>query len=106
MSVAAVLTPDGDGVLVRIRLTPKADRDALDGIRKLSDGTEVVAARVRAVPDKGKANAALEGLLAKVFGLPKSGVALKAGHTARIKTVRFDAAPDKVAQILSDLPEL
>ena len=89
-----------EAVTVRVRLTPRADRDAVDGVRTLSDGSEVLAVRVRAVPDKGAANKALEALLAKTMGLPKSAVSLRSGHTARIKTVQIDTDPAALTQIL------
>ena len=60
----------GEGhVVVQLRLTPKGGRDALDGVVALSDGRLVLQARVRAAPDKGAANAALEGVLAKALGV-------------------------------------
>lgn len=84
-------------------MTPRADRDAVDGVRVLSDGSEVLAARVRAVPDKGAANRALEALLAKTFGLPKSAVELRSGHTARIKSVRLEGDPDAIISAFTAL---
>eukprot|EP01037_Dinobryon_pediforme_P032735 gene32735-37828_t len=53
-----------DGVRLRVRLTPKSSRDALDAQERLADGSVVLTARVRAVPEDGKANAALEALIA------------------------------------------
>jgi hypothetical protein len=44
---------------------------------------------VRAVPEKGKANTAIEALLSKALGLPKSAVSVEKGETQRIKTVRI-----------------
>lgn len=43
--------------------------------------------RVSAVPDKGKANAAVVALLAKALGVPKSAVSVVSGETARMKTL-------------------
>lgn len=43
--------------------------------------------RVAAVPDKGRANAAVIALLGKALGVPKSAIAVTAGETARLKTV-------------------
>jgi uncharacterized protein len=43
--------------------------------------------RVDAVPDKGKANAAVVALLAKALGVPKSAVSVVSGETARMKTL-------------------
>jgi len=53
----------------------------------------VLRLRVKAVPDKGKANAAAIALLAKALGLPKSAVTLVAGDTARLKTVEIEGDP-------------
>mgnify|MGYP003380925365 CR=1 FL=1 len=75
------------GINLRVRLTPKSSRDAVDGIAAQSDGTEHLAARVRAVPDKGQANAALEKLLADWLGVPRASVAVTGGSTSRLKTV-------------------
>jgi uncharacterized protein YggU (UPF0235/DUF167 family) len=74
-------------VIVDVRLTPKGGRDAFDGIARLADGRNVLKARVRAVPEDGKANAALCRLIAKALGVPPSRVEVVAGATGRIKRV-------------------
>lgn len=75
-----------DGLRVRLRLTPKSSKDALEGPETTSEGP-ALKARVRAVPEDGKANAAVAQLLAKWLGVPKSSVTLVAGHKSRIKTL-------------------
>jgi uncharacterized protein YggU (UPF0235/DUF167 family) len=52
---------------------------------------------VRAVPEKGKANAALEALLAEALDVPKSAVSVIAGGTSRLKSVRVAGNPDFLA---------
>jgi uncharacterized protein YggU (UPF0235/DUF167 family) len=47
----------------------------------------VLRVRVSAVPDKGKANAAVVALLARALGVPKSAVSVVSGETARLKTI-------------------
>jgi uncharacterized protein YggU (UPF0235/DUF167 family) len=81
------MRPDGLDILVR--LTPKASVDAIDGIKSAADGAVYLAVRVRAVPEKGAANAALERLLADWLDLPKRAVSVVAGSTSRLKTVRL-----------------
>ena len=81
---------DGADLLVDVRLTPRGGSDRLDGVKALSDGRSVVAARVRAVPEDGKANAAVVKLLAKAMGVAKSRLALLRGATARDKVFRLD----------------
>ena len=76
-------------MILHVRLTPKGGRDAIDGIDELSDGKAVLKARVRAVPEDGKANAALIKLIAQTFGVSASHVSLDAGATSRIKTLKI-----------------
>lgn len=75
------------GLFVRIRLTPKGGRDAVDGIEILSDGRSVLKARVRAAPTDGEANTALVRLLAKTLDVAPRDVSLTAGATGRIKRI-------------------
>jgi uncharacterized protein YggU (UPF0235/DUF167 family) len=92
------------GLRVRVRLTPRGGRDAVEGVEVLADGRAVLKARVRAAPEKGAANAALETLLAKHCGVPKSSVSVVAGATTRVKSVAIQGDPEKLALALSDPP--
>lgn len=67
---------------IAVFVTPRASRDAIEGWRG-----EELAVRVTAPPDDGKANAAVERLLARRFGVPKSSVAITRGQTSRHKIV-------------------
>ena len=75
------------GVRFHVRLTPKGGRDAVEGWNVSADGEPHLKARVRAVPEDGKANAALVELLAETLDVGKSAVRIAAGQTARLKTV-------------------
>lgn len=83
------VTRAGDDLLVEVRLTPRADRDRIDGTVILSDGAVVLAMRVRAVPEDGKANQAATALLAAALGIAKSRVVLETGATQRRKRLRI-----------------
>ena len=86
---------------MQVRLTPKGGRDALDGIERLSDGRAVVKARVRAAPEDGRANAALEAVLAAACGVARSRAAVTAGATSRLKTVAVEGDPETLAAALA-----
>lgn len=70
---------------IRVRLTPRAKRDSIEGWR---DGTLRV--RVVAPPVDGRANAALVGLLADALGVAKGDVTIAAGAGSREKLVAVD----------------
>lgn len=92
--------PIGDGLVVRIRLTPKSSRDTIEGIEDTAEGA-AVRARVRAVPSDGAANAALSALFAKWLGIPKTDVALVAGGKSRIKSLAVRGEPVQLARDLA-----
>lgn len=92
-----------DGLVVAVRLTPKAALDRIEAIITLADGRSVLKARVRAVPEKGKANVALKGLIAEALGVPKSAVSVIAGGTSRLKSVRVDGDPHSLAAAIDKI---
>ena len=79
------------GVALAVRLTPKSARDAVEGIEEFG-GDPVLKARVRAVPENGQANAALETLIADWLDLPRTSVWVIQGAKARIKIVAVDGS--------------
>lgn len=89
-----------DGLLLDVRLTPRAGHDRIDGTKTLADGRAVLLARVRAVPEKSAANAALIKLLAKTLGIGKSDIVVESGHTARTKVLRLYGDSKMIAERL------
>ena len=87
MSAAYRVVPGGIDLF--IRLTPKSSRDAVGGLFQAQDKA-YLQARVRSVPEDGRANQALIELLSEELGVPRSTLSLVAGHTARLKTVRIE----------------
>jgi len=87
-----------DGVVLAVRLTPRAAEDGVDGTGALSDGRRVALVRVRALPSEGAANAALVAVIAKRLRVPKSAVTIAAGHGARLKQVRIAGDPTALAR--------
>jgi uncharacterized protein (TIGR00251 family) len=103
--VARFWTVSDDRLTLHVRLTPKADRDRIDGVVEVADGRRVLAARVRALPEKGAANKALEALIAKQLKIAKSSVGLMSGSTSRIKTLAIDGVSDELLDRLKVLVE-
>ncbi|MDE2127681.1 MAG: DUF167 domain-containing protein [Armatimonadetes bacterium] len=90
--------PIDETAVIRVRLTPKADRDAVSGI---IDGE--VQVRVRAAPSDGAANEALIRVLAKAAGVAASAARIVSGRTSRRKLVQITGAP---AQAVIDRLEM
>jgi len=70
------------GVTLRVRVRPRASRDALAGEQQ---GALVV--RLAAPPVDGAANQALARFLARVLGVAPSAVSIVTGEAARQKLV-------------------
>lgn len=66
---------------IEIKVIPRSSREEL--VEK--DG--MIKAYVKLAPDKGKANAAVIGLIAKKYGVKKKDVTIITGKTARKKIV-------------------
>jgi uncharacterized protein YggU (UPF0235/DUF167 family) len=90
------------GVVLRVRLTPKASRDGVEGIGPTAEGP-AVKARVRAVPEDGAANAAVAALIAGWLGVPKTSVALTHGGKSRIKVLMVSGDADTLVSRLETL---
>ena len=69
---------------LRLRVSPGARRTELAG--PYGDGWKV---RVSAAPERGRANEAVVGLLARRLGLDKNAVSVISGHAARDKVVEL-----------------
>jgi uncharacterized protein (TIGR00251 family) len=70
-----------------VRVIPKSAKTEWAG--SMADGTWKV--RLRAVPEKGKANAELVRFLAAEFGLTRAAVEIIAGAASHHKQVRITA---------------
>ena len=86
------------GVTLTLKVQPKASRDAIVGAVETPDGWALKIA-VSAPPDKGKANAAVIGLLAELFGVAKSRIAVTHGETDRRKIVEIAGDPAQLTTI-------
>ena len=87
------------GLVLQVRLTPKSSRDAVQGLKDAPDGLRL-GVTVRAIPDKGEANAALIAVLAKWLGLPKDRLDLAAGSKSRSKSVAIAGDATEIARVV------
>lgn len=88
-----------DGLLLFVKLTPNARQDEVLGNVEGIEGP-LIAAKVRAIPDKGKANKALLALIAKWMNITKSELTLKSGHKSRLKTISITGNTNELIAML------
>lgn len=96
MSAAARRGPE---TRITVRVTPRAGRNEIAGVR---DGTLMV--RVAAPPVEGAANLAVGGLIAEALGIAPSRVRVVTGASGRRKVVALDDVDP--ATIAARWPEL
>ncbi|MET0363979.1 MAG: DUF167 domain-containing protein [Sphingobium sp.] len=104
--MSGIVRLSGDAMVVAVRLSPRAASDRIGGLWTDAAGQRWLSAAVTAPPDKGRANAALIGLLAETLGLPRSSISLEAGETSRLKRLRIARADAAAAEILERLETL
>ena len=87
------LRADGSDVLLRVRVQPRASREAVVGE---VEGRLRVA--LTAPPVEGAANEALRRFLAGRLGVARGRVTLEAGEKSREKTVRIAGLSEKAVR--------
>jgi uncharacterized protein len=90
------------GVVVRVHVTPKSSRDAIEGVQSRGDDA-VLKVRVRAAPEDGKANVAVERLLAELLGLGRRAVNVTSGAASRHKSLTIIGDVEDIERRLSDI---
>lgn len=75
------------GAEIALRVTPRARRNVIT--REETAAGPAFRAQVTAPPEDGRANAAVQALLAQALGLAKSRIVLVRGATARDKVFRI-----------------
>ena len=87
------------GVMLSVRLTPKSGRDEIVGIEAFGEEA-VLKARVRAAPEAGRANEALERLIARWLKVPPSFVSVALGGKSRAKQVLVEGDAGTLALLI------
>jgi uncharacterized protein len=99
MTDLPAIHPRGDALRFDVRVTPRASKNAIDGMR---DGRLVV--KVTAPPVDAAANEAVVALLADRLHLAKRQISIVIGATGRSKTVELSGiTADALRARLSDI---
>jgi uncharacterized protein len=78
--------------LLTVRVTPRAGRTAVGGVR---DG--ILHIKLAAAPVDGAANDALVALLSEVLHVPRRSIRIRSGERSRTKVVEIDGVSDAEA---------
>lgn len=89
------------GLDLRVRLTPRSSQDHIEGVMDTAAGA-AVKVWVRAVPEAGRANTAVEILIAGWLNVPKTSVAVSSGVTSRVKMLSIKGDGLSLARKLAD----
>ncbi len=87
-------------MILTVRLTPRSGRDEIVGVEDFG-GEIVLKVRVRALPAEGRANAALESLIARWLKLPPSTVSIAHGGKSRLKQVAITGDVDALTRLVA-----
>ncbi len=96
MATPTFLHETSDGVLLSVKLQPRASKNEIG--EALGDELKI---KVTAPPVDAAANQALVELLAETLGCPRGKVELIRGHTSRHKTIMLHGL--KAADVLKRL---
>ncbi len=88
-----VLKPHNEGVILSIRVNPKASKSGINGL--IGDELKI---NLNAPPTDGQANKELIKLLSKTFSIPKSQVKIISGETSRSKKILLINADEQTIQ--------
>jgi len=94
---------EASGLRLFVRVTPKSSGDGVDGLYRASDGAVSLKLRVRAQPEKGKANKAAIAVIAKALGIAKSSISLATGDKDRNKTLLIEGEASELTTAIDAL---
>ncbi len=93
-----------DFFILTVRVIPRGGRDKIEHVSQSDSGQIFLKVRVTAPPEDGRANAAIEALIAKAMGLAKSYVTITHGHKNRTKIIRVEGT-EQHRQIMLKMEE-
>ena len=97
----SLLEADKGAIRLELRLSPNAKRSAITGTGEDANGRVYLKASVTAIPENGKANAALIKLLSKEWKIAKSTIRIRREQTNPRKTIEIAGEIDRVRPLIS-----
>jgi len=75
---------------LRIKVVPKSSKNEVSEIFEDEEGEKTIKIKIKAVPEKGKANAELIKFLSKETGIKKHQITILNGHTSALKLIKIN----------------
>ena len=89
------ITPTKDGVLLNIEVSPKSDKFRITGYNPWRESVEV---KIKAIPQKGKAN---KEIISEFSKITETAVEILSGHKSHHKILKiYDISEDDLIEIL------
>ena len=76
---------------LRIKVIPKSNKNEIIETFTDADGEKTIKIRIKATPEKGKANAELIKFLSKEWGVPRALISIVSGKSERLKLIKINA---------------
>lgn len=90
------ITEIKDGVLLKIEVSPRSDKFTISGYNKWRETVEI---KIKAPPQKGKAN---KEIIKEFSKITKTSVEIMSGHKSHQKTLKiFDVSKNDLLDILN-----
>ncbi len=93
MTLPHAWSPVPGGIRLRVRVTPRGGRDAVEGIGADTGEAPHLKLRIASAPVDGDANEAVIKVLVKWLGVPKTNINIVGGETMRLKTLMITGDP-------------
>ncbi len=74
---------------LRVKVIPKSAKTEISEIMEDSDGEKTVKIRLKAAPEKGRANTELLKFISKEISLPIENISILSGKTEQLKLLKI-----------------
>lgn len=74
---------------LRIKVIPRSAKNEVIEIMEDETGEKTIKIRIKAIPEKGKANSELIKFLSKELSLPKDNISILSGKQDQLKLLKF-----------------
>ncbi|MDD5503374.1 MAG: DUF167 domain-containing protein [Candidatus Thermoplasmatota archaeon] len=100
MPLSDAIRTSKNGIVLSLKVTPNAKKPIFPA--GYDEWRKAVEIRVKALPEKGEANAEVVELVAQFFGVPESAVSIIGGAKSREKSVEIiGIEKEKALQLLA-----